>query len=296
MRPGDPGGLLATLNRASERQRRTTPERAADGPTPEREAGWWSPPELISLAGTPAWEAMDGAARRRLSFWETVAFFSMNVHNERRLVAGAIERRDRVEDPEVGAYLDHFVREEQEHTALFETFCARQAGGTFPDRALAFPATADRLGPAAGDFLFFGRVLLFEDLVDRFNVACALDGRLPDPVRGVHRRHHRDEARHLLFGKEMLRRLWSAHQARWSDATRATLAGQLRGFRLAAWRELFSVDAYRAVGLDRPLELRRAALASPAAADRFRWATTRNLSFIAELGLPCGPSSPEGAS
>jgi hypothetical protein len=296
MRAADGGDLLARLNRASERQRRPQPEGAPDGPTPRRAACWWSPPELISLAGTAAWEGMDEAARRRLSFWETVAFFSLNVHNERRLVTGVLERRGRIEDPEVGAYLDHFAREEQEHTALFEAFCTRHAGGTFPDRALAFPEAAGRLDPDAGDLLFFGRVLLFEDLVDRFNVACALDARLPEAVRDVHRRHHRDEARHLLFGKEMLRRLWSAHHPRLSEATRAALAGQLRGFLLAAWRDLFSVDAYRAVGLERPLEVRRAALASPAAADRFRWATTRCLGFFAELGLPCGPTSPEGAS
>jgi hypothetical protein len=282
------GELLATLSRASERQRQSLLPQGAPSSLvePDRDGAWWSPPELVSLAGTAAWARMDEGARRRLSFWETVAFFSLNVHNERRLVAGARHQRQRAADPQVAAYLDHFVREEQEHTALFEAFCARHAGGTFADRAVAFPPPAGAAAEGSEDFLFFGRVVLFEDLVDRFNVACARDARLPASVREIHRRHHRDEARHLLFGREMLRRLWSAHRPGWPEATLAALAAQLRQFLAATWRELFSVDAYRAAGLERPLELRRAALASSAAAERLRWAAGRGLHLLEELGLP----------
>ena len=39
---------------------------------------WYFTPELISIFGTDTWHAMDEPARKRLSFFEAVNFFSLN--------------------------------------------------------------------------------------------------------------------------------------------------------------------------------------------------------------------------
>jgi hypothetical protein len=276
--------VIEALNAASARQRRCVlPWPAAGEVAPE--STWWTSPELVSLVGTPAWQACDLAARRRLSFYEAAAFFSMNVHNERRLIAGARERRARTADPAVAAYLDHFAREEDEHSAMFGEFCQRYAGRLYPDRSVAF---ASDVAAAAGeeDFVFFARVLLFEEIVDAFNVAMARDVRLPEIVRAIHRCHHRDEARHLVFGREMVQRLWTAHAPAWPAATRRALGAHLRAFVAATGRELCSADAYRDAGLAEPRALRALAAASPAAAARLNLAVARSAAFFAELGLP----------
>ena len=39
---------------------------------------WHFTPELISLYGSPLWQSLDETARKRLSFFEAVNFFSLN--------------------------------------------------------------------------------------------------------------------------------------------------------------------------------------------------------------------------
>src|SRR5262245_13602829 len=55
-------------------------------------AAWYMPPELISLYGTPQYEALDETARRRLSLFELGNFFSLVLQGERPLVQGLVHR------------------------------------------------------------------------------------------------------------------------------------------------------------------------------------------------------------
>jgi hypothetical protein len=258
--------VLARLTRASERPRGPMP-----GPGPEVADALWTSPELVTLYGTPFWDGLSPSARQRLSFWEAVAFFSLNVHNERRLVAGAQLRRG--QDPQLSAYLDHFVREEAEHTEVFRGFCQRHAGGVLPDRSLVLTAARE------DDFVFFARVLLFEGIVDHYNRIMAGDARLAPAVRAIHRYHHRDEARHLAFGRLITRRLWRGDQG---------AARGLRDYLVSVGRELVSVDAYRLAGVADPYETRRAVLASPAHRRRLAEAAAAPCRLFAKLGLEVG--------
>ena len=70
---------------------------------------WFMTPELISLYGTEHFDAMDDAQKQRLSFFELVNFFSINIHGERMLIEGLARRLYRTHTEVVSPYLHHFL-------------------------------------------------------------------------------------------------------------------------------------------------------------------------------------------
>jgi hypothetical protein len=93
--------------------------------TVDPSADWFSTPEYLSLAGTPAWDAMPEPERKRLAFCEAVNFYSLNIHGEKSLMAGLAERMYRPEMLQVSGYLHHFLDEENKHSVFFGGFCTR---------------------------------------------------------------------------------------------------------------------------------------------------------------------------
>jgi hypothetical protein len=259
--------MAATVDRLCRMSRahRHDPFAALEWPAALTEGAWCMSPELISLQGTPAFDAFDEDARRRLSFWEAVNFFSLNIHGERLLIAGLAARLHVPADDDLSPYLHHFLDEENRHMFYFAEFCRRYAGKIYPDRNLALSRA-----PAADEeqFLFFAQVLLFEEIVDAYNRRMAADARLADIVREIHRLHHLDEVRHLVFGRRLVRVLRDRCLPRWPRDTRRLIDRRLRDFVEATWKQLYNPAAYAEAGLPEPHVLRRAALAHPAVAAR----------------------------
>ena len=56
------------------------------------DADWYMSPELISIYGTDAYEALDETQQKRLSFYEIVNFFSFVLYGERPLISGLMNR------------------------------------------------------------------------------------------------------------------------------------------------------------------------------------------------------------
>jgi hypothetical protein len=222
---------------------------------------WCMSPELVSLHGSPAWESLDEAARKKLAFWECVNFFSLNIHGEKALVEGLTRRLYAREMGEVSPYLHHFVDEENKHMFYFGTFCGRYAGKTYPDKKLALGEPPEK----GADFLFFLKVAIFEEIVDVYNVRMARDARLAPVVRTINSLHHQDETRHLAFGRVVVEKLFAELAARSAPeelaATRAYAAEYLR----ATWREYYSPDVYRDAGVPDPYRVHREVVASDAA-------------------------------
>jgi hypothetical protein len=221
---------------------------------------WYFSPELLSLYGTAAYHALDERARRRLARFEALNFFSLNIHGEALLVAGLAERVAAAES-EVGRYLEHFIDEEHEHTAMFAEFCARY-GRVYPPRTFALGAP--ELDAEQLDVLFFARALIFEELVDSYNRCVAADPRVAAIAREINRRHHRDETRHLAFGRALLRELYATRVSRWPPAARQALDERVAAYTSSLWLEYANPSVYRDAGLDEPYELARRAVADPA--------------------------------
>src|SRR6266850_2608074 len=202
---------------------------------------WCTSPELISLYGTPVYDSLSTAEQKRLSFYEAINFFSLNIHGEKSLIEGLAQRLYRKGNDVVSPYIHHFLDEENKHMIYFGGFCVRYAGKVYPDRKMVF---AREYAPGEEDFLFFAKVLVFEEIVDVYNRRMASDERLHPLVRDINRLHHDDESRHLAFGRQLVRELFSRSATAWSAETVAGVRATLSEFILATWREYYNPAVY----------------------------------------------------
>lgn len=245
-----------TLERLCEASRKKSVDPYSNVDWPERlEPGqWFTSPELISLYGTPTWDRMDEAARARLSFLEAVNFYSMNIHGEKMLIEGLAQRLYSTDDMWVACspYLHHFLAEENNHLVYFGGFCRRYADAIYPDRKISLPRKHE---PGEEDFLFFARVLVFEEIVDAYNQRMSHDERLAPIARRINLIHHLDETRHLVFGRQIVSELFERHAPHWSSQTLASVRGYMSAYVVATWREYNNPDVYADAGFEKPYEL-----------------------------------------
>jgi hypothetical protein len=269
------GDLAATAARLSAASRRAyqNPYEAITWPDAVDRDQWFTSPELISLYGTPAWDGLDERARRELSFWEAVNFYSLNIAGERALMEGLAARLYRPGLEDVAEYLHHFLDEENKHSVWFATFCLRYAGKVYPERKVAFPRDYVE---GEEDLLFFARVAVFEEIVDRYNVAMGRDDRLAAIARRINANHHAEEARHLVFGRRIVEHLWRRHSPGWAAETVAGVRAHLAAFVEATWREYYNPEVYRDAGF-----------ADPWAVARQAWEHPATVAHRRELGRTC---------
>ena len=215
-------------------------------PTRLDASAWHFTPELISIYGTPAWDGLDDAARKRLSFFEAVNFFSLNVHGEKFLISEISRLLYQDEQPELSRYLLHFVEEETKHMMYFSSYCNRYAGKVYRDRTLQLD---HGLESTLATFLLFARIYLFEEVVDEYNQIMASDERLAPLTREINRMHHVEESRHLAFGRKYLRYLIEREEDEWDEWSRAQVRIHLDGFLQLTWKQYYNPDAYEDAGL-----------------------------------------------
>jgi hypothetical protein len=240
---------------------------------------WCFSPEWISLYGSPTWEGLPETAQKQLSFWETVNFFSLNIHGEKTLLAGLAKRLYRQDFAELAPYLHHFLDEENKHMVYFGRFCTQYGGKIYPSRSVAFPR---EYAPGEQDFLFFCQILIFEEIVDAYNVHMAQDERLDPLVRAIHLQHHKDEARHLAFGRLLVQDLFQHHGSQWSGEVLEGVRQHVAGFFRTAWREYYNPDVYRDAGLSEPYERMDEAWATPTAQDHRQTLSARCVAYLLE--------------
>ena len=214
---------------------------------------WYTSPELVTIHGAGVWDDLDGSERRRLAFFEAVNFYSLNIHGERSLMQGLAARLYRRDTGPISPYLHHFLAEENNHSIWFGRFCTTYAGKVYPERKVTFAET-ERL-PGEEDFLFFAKVLIFEEIADGFNQLMARDERLAPLARRINLHHHRDESRHLVFGRAMTARLFATHAPSWPAGRLEAIRRYLAAYLAATWREYYNPSAYRDAGLADPWRL-----------------------------------------
>jgi hypothetical protein len=243
---------------------------------------WFMTPELLSLAGLSEFEALPEPQRKRLSFFEAVNFFSLNIHGEKPLVAGLAARLYAPSGPDLAPYLHHFLEEENRHMAWFGGFCRRYAGKVYPEKRVALARERD---DGAADFIFFAEALLFEEIVDAYNRTIAADERVSALARTINRLHHEDEHRHIVFGRRAVQTLFAAGQRAWSAEQIAALRAELEAFTAMTWRQYWNPDVYRDAGLADPYGLMRRAWAHPGAVARRRALESAALGWMRQAGI-----------
>jgi P-aminobenzoate N-oxygenase AurF len=247
------------------------------------EGAWMMPPELISIHGTSAWDALDESQRKALSKFELGNFFSLVLQGERPLVAGLSDRLySRSNNKNITEYLHHFLDEENKHMVMFGEFCHRYIGKVYPEKKISLPR---EYAKGEEEVAFFCKVMVVEELGDYYNLVIEKDERCDPLVREINRMHHVDEARHLAFGRLYLAELFQQHSAKWTPEQLAGFRQWLVDYLRASWGDYYNPTMYRDAGLADSYELRQMAMAHPAGVALRRTASAKLVAYFIKNGL-----------
>jgi len=227
---------------------------------PEELSGdrWWISPDLLTVAGTPWAQELGEPALKQLSRWECVNFFSLNVHGIRELLM-EVTRRIHTDGFHLPSEFFHrFLGEENGHMWFFAQFCHRYGGKIYADRTAHFGD--DSADPEVASFLVFARILIFEELVDHFNIRMGRDPSLHPVVRELNQAHHDDEWRHIVMGRKLVDHLYRPLRERGDQKLLSDLDDYLQRYLVSSIQSLYNPAAYRDAGLTDPYGLRSAVL------------------------------------
>jgi len=222
----------------------------------------WMSDDLMSVHGTKAAESLDEAQKKRLGKWESIHFYSLNVHGIRELLGSIVHRIHAPGFEAPSEFFHRFIAEENEHMWFFAQFCNRYGAKIYQDRSM-------RLGPPSDDpeidsFIIFSRILIFEEMVDYFNLEMGRDTSLPVIVQQLNLAHHKDESRHIAAGRELVKHLYARLAQRLDAEARAGLDLYIRRYIEASIEALYNPTVYRDAGIPDPYGFRTAVLSDPA--------------------------------
>jgi len=224
------------------------------------------PEELLSLFHHPIYGELSEEQKWNLSLLETINFFSVNIHGERKLVQGLEERLyvpSRFNGSRlIGEYLQHFIHEENSHTYMLAGYCHRYGDGVMKDNAIQIenPEVSD----IGAELLFFGRVFVLEMFLDYLNTYAMRDERLDTTARLIHRLHHHEEARHMAFDREVIELCVKLARENGLDDELSRIARLLDDYGRFALQSLYSPHVYKKMGIPDPMQVAHEAQRLPA--------------------------------
>src|SRR3990167_6982842 len=92
----------------------------------------WMSQELLSVYGTKIMQDLDASQLYNLAKWESVNFYSLNVHGIRALLTAVIARIHTPGFEIISEFLHHFIEEENEHMQFFAYFCLHYGEKLYP--------------------------------------------------------------------------------------------------------------------------------------------------------------------
>lgn len=243
---------------------------------------WWMSPELTTTHGTAVGEHLTEQQRYALSKFESINFYSLNVHGIRELLIEVTRRIHTKGFETPSEFFHHFIGEENEHMWFFAEFCLR-----YGKKIYRQPAGASVEIPKSDveSLLVFARILIFEELVDHFNSRMAQDDRLHETIRAINRIHHQDESRHIAFGRELVTALFADVKRTATKRELADISEYLRRYLTYSFESLFNPHVYRDAGLADPLAVREELLASPLRAEFEQSVFRKTSKFLEKIGL-----------
>ncbi|GIG55838.1 hypothetical protein Lfu02_02100 [Longispora fulva] len=243
----------------------------------------WMSADLLSTHGTDLAEEIGPEALHRLSRWESINFYSMNVEGIRELLVEVIKRIHSPEFAMASEFFHHFVGEENEHMWFFAEFCLRYGGGRiYSGPKLGQIAHAD---PEVENFLVFARILLFEEIVDFYNLRMSDDPTLHETIQQVNRIHHQDESRHIAFGRELVELLYSRLRDRLDESALREIETYLKRYLVFSIRGFYNPQVYLDAGISDPLTFRARLLNDERRRPLERKIIRKPLSFLLRSGI-----------
>lgn len=237
---------------------------------------------LLPIAGLAIYRELGDEQRWRLALLEAANFFSLNIAGERELMSGLAQRLYTGRPAFISNYLQHFLDEENAHTAVFARFCLDYGGGILPDRQVRFPREFAR---GEEEFLFFARILIFEEVAHFHNQANAADPQVWRLAREINRYHAEDECRHIAYGRLQVEDLWERNAAQWSADERRRIGRYLVDYTACVLRSYVNPDVYRAAGL--PPGVRQQILESEHWTSLAWRSAARTRHWLSKIGVTC---------
>lgn len=221
------------------------PDKELDWEAPFEEGKWFWPPELVSLYGTPMWRRMSEEQRIALSQHEAAALASLGIWFE--LILMQLLVRHIYDKPATSAHVRYALTEiedECRHSKMFARLITRGDTPYYPVSAVHrnLGRLFKTISTTPGSFT---ATLLGEEILDWMQRLTFPDERVQTLVRGVTRIHVVEEARHVRYAREELRRQMVT-APRWSqEFTRLTSGEVARVFSIA----FINPEVYTNVGL-----------------------------------------------
>ncbi|GAA0406962.1 diiron oxygenase [Streptomyces luteireticuli] len=223
------------------------PDTELDWEAPPEEGKWYWPPELVSLYGTPLWRRMTEEQRLELSRHEAASLASLGIWFE--IILMQLLVRHIYDKPVTSAHVRYALTEiadECRHSKMFARLIERSGAPTYPVPRLHhnLARILKTVSTTPGSFAC---TLLGEEILDFMQRLTFPDERVQTLVRGVTRIHVVEEARHVRYAREELRRQMRGCPRWEAELTRLSCGEAARVFSVA----FINPAVYTNVGLDR---------------------------------------------
>ena len=284
-------GIGQTLDRIIEMSVDTyyNPYKTFQWPDTLPQEQWWMSRELMSVHGTPFEESLSESQLMALSKWESIHFYSLNVHGIRELLLEVVKRVHTPGFEVESEFFHHFIGEENEHMWFFATFCLKYGPKIYADKKIKL--AVEEMDADLESLLVFSRILIFEEIVDYFNFRMGRDETLHPIIRQVNAIHHQDESRHIAFGREIVKQLFDRVKGTQPAEKLKQVDDYLVRYIQASIQSLYSPAVYTDAGVPEPYKMRTALLASPVRRKYDAKALKRTVDFFLKSGIISDGSS-----
>ena len=126
---------------------------------------------------------------------------------------------------------------------------------------------------------------MVEEIGDYFNMAMMGDERLEPIARLLNDIHHRDESRHIAFGRLHLREMAEKWLPTFDDDTREGFQRWLAQYLKSSWADFYNPTMYKDAGLASPYDVRRVVMSHPAPAALREAASKKLVGLFLDCGL-----------
>ncbi|MFD0270655.1 diiron oxygenase [Streptomyces sp. NPDC127106] len=223
------------------------PDEELDWDAPLVDGAYYWPPELLSLYDTPLWKRMSEEQRIDLSRHEAASLASLGIWFEIILMQLLVRHiYDKSLTSNHVRYALTEIADECRHSMMFARMIQKAGAPAYPVSRLNhnLARVLKTVSTTPGSFAC---TLLGEEILDWMQRLTFPDERIQPLVRGVTRIHVIEEARHVRYAREELRRQMLT-APRWEqELTRISCGEAARVFSLA----FVNPAVYENVGLDR---------------------------------------------
>ncbi|MEW2221235.1 diiron oxygenase [Streptomyces sp. NPDC006990] len=231
----------------SSRKHSFDPDTELDWDAPFEDGKWFWPPELVSLYDTPLWRRMSEEQRMDLARHEAASLASLGIWFEVILMQLLV--RHIYDKPLTSNHVRYALTEiadECRHSMMFARMIKRGGAPAYPVSRLHhnMARLLKTISTTPGSFT---ATLLGEEILDWMQRLTFPDERIQPLIRGVTRIHVIEEARHVRYAREELRRQMVSCPRWEAELTRVSSGEAARVFSIS----FVNPQVYENVGLDK---------------------------------------------